>query len=107
MANATQPRSPTRPKQKKPSWAGNLKLCLRTVGSTYDKPFSTYADGRHKGDYEKELDHCMKIKTRFDNNPKYGDVEWAAIYDVSSGYDRGPKIFEFWLDKGRWQQIIG
>jgi len=107
MANASQSRSPTKPKRKKPSWAGNLKICLRCVGSAYVKPFSSYSEKRHKGVFERELKHCMDIKTRFDNNPKYGDVSWAAIYDVSAGYDRGPKIFEFWLDKGRWYQIIG
>jgi len=84
-----------------------LQTALRCVGSAYVKPFSSYSEKRHKGVFERELKHCMDIKTRFDNNPKYGDVSWAAIYDVSAGYDRGPKIFEFWLDKGRWYQIIG
>lgn len=107
MADATQSNAPPRKRKKKPSWAGNLKICLRTVGSTYDNPFTTYSEKRHKGVYEKELDHCRNVKTRIDNNPKYGAVEWAAIYDVSGGYDRGPKIFEFWLDKGHWQQITG
>ncbi|MEM9928550.1 MAG: hypothetical protein AAF840_01900 [Bacteroidota bacterium] len=107
MADATQTKAPpSRPKKKKPSWANNLKVCIRTVGYNGDSPFTTYSEKRHKT-YDRELKHCFDVKERFENNPKYGAVEWAAVYDVSGGYDRGPKVFEYWIDKGQWQQIIG
>lgn len=108
--NATQSNAPPRQRRKgnkKPSHAGNLKLALRTVGSTYDHPMTIWADKRHKGDFLKELKQLQAAKIRIDNNPKYTTVEWAAIYDCSGGTDRGPKLYEFWLDKGHWQQITG
>jgi hypothetical protein len=112
MADATQqpilpPGNQHRKSRKKPSSSGNLKLCLRTVGSKYANPLTLWSDDRHKGDHYKELKQLQAAKIRIDNNPKYNDVEWAAIYDCSGGMDRGPKLYEFWLDKGQWNQIVG
>ena len=111
MAHASQPNPPPeqprerrRPKgQRKPTNAGNLKMCLRTVNSQYPKPMTIWSDARHRGDFYKELRQLQAAKIRIDNNQKYNAVEWAAIYDCSSGMDRGPEIFQFTLDGG-WQQ---
>lgn len=110
MANATQSNAPPRQRRKgnkKPGNTGNLKLSLRTVGSNYPHPMTIWSDARHRGDFEKELRQLQAAKVRIDNNPKYTAVEWAAIYDCSGGMDRGPKLFEFWLDKGEWRQHVG
>jgi len=118
MAQQAQPPKPApsppperkrrRPKnQKKPSNAGNLKLCLRTVNSPYPKPLTIWSDKRHGGDYEKELKQLMAAKIRIDNNPKYNDVEWAAIYDCSNGMEHGPEILQFTLLRGEWHQHRG
>ncbi|WP_020568834.1 hypothetical protein [Neolewinella persica] len=101
-------RTRRRPKnQKKPMSAGNLKLCLRIVDSSYPRPMTIWSDKRHGGDFEKELAQLRAAKIRIDNSPKYTLVEWAAIYDCSNGMEHGPEILQFTLLRGEWHQHQG
>lgn len=111
IAAAAAPPLPERPRrrpaaQRKPSNAGNLKLCLRTEGSEHEKPLTIWADKRHKGEFDLELKQLKAAKERIERNPKYGKVEWAAIYDCTHS-EHGPEIFQYTLTRGGWHYHEG
>lgn len=73
---------------------GNLKISYRYHQHRMPRPMTIWADGRHKGDFDKELAQLLAIVDK-----RKGQIAWAAIYDCSTGRF-GPEIALYTSDEG-------